>query len=77
MIGTDLTLVPSIIKKRKIHKVKTKKIKTVTIINWKEFYKNGGYSNENSDPLFYSKEIEEEYFVFENDPEYYDEDDQE
>ena len=58
----------------KQYKIKTK---TVTIINWKEFYKNGGYSNENSDPLFYSKEIEEEYFVFEDEPEYYDEDDQE
>jgi len=59
--------------------VKTKKINKVkTEINWKEFYQNGGYSNENSDPLFYGKEIEIEYFVDENDPEYYDdEDDQE
>lgn len=54
--------------------MKTKKTKTVTIINWKEFYKNGGYSNENSDPLFYSKEIEIEYFVDEYNSEYYDED---
>ncbi|MDY4790431.1 MAG: hypothetical protein SO179_07710 [Bacteroidales bacterium] len=58
--------------------MKTKKINKVkTEINWKEFYQNGGYSNENSDPLFYGKEIEIEYFVDENDPEYYDEDDQE
>ena len=59
--------------------MKTKKInKVITEINWKEFFQNGGYSNENSDPLFYSKEIEIEYFVDENDPEYYDdEDDQE
>ena len=59
--------------------MKTKKInKVITEINWKEFYQNGGYSNENSDPLFYSKEIEIEYFVDENDSEYYDdEDDQE
>lgn len=58
--------------------MKTKKINKVkTEINWKEFFQNGGYSNENSDPLFYGKEIEKEYFVDENDPEYYDEDDQE
>ena len=58
--------------------MKTKKINKVkTEINWKEFYQNGGYSNENSDPLSYSEEIEIEYFVDENDPEYYDEDDQE
>ncbi|MDY4789439.1 MAG: hypothetical protein SO179_02605 [Bacteroidales bacterium] len=58
--------------------MKTKKINKVkTVIDWKEFFQNGGYSNENSDPLFYGKEIEIEYFVDENDPEYYDEDDQE
>lgn len=56
--------------------LKTKKItKTITEINWKEFFQNGGYSNENSDPLSYSEEIEIEYFVDENDPEYYDDDD--
>ena len=56
---------------------KTKKItKVITEINWKEFYQNGGYSNENSDPLSYSEEIEVEYFVDENDPEYYDDDDE-
>lgn len=55
--------------------LKTKKItKVITEINWKEFYQNGGYSNENSDPLSYSEEIEIEYFVDENDPEYYDDD---
>lgn len=55
--------------------MKTKKINKVkTEINWKEFYQNGGYSNENSDPLFYSKEIEIEYFVDEYNSEYYDED---
>ena len=59
--------------------MKTKKINKVkTEINWKEFFQNGGYSNENSDPLFYSKEIEIEYFVDEYNSEYYDdEDDQE
>ncbi|HBN04392.1 MAG TPA: hypothetical protein DD434_01195 [Bacteroidales bacterium] len=59
--------------------MKTKKINKVkTVIDWKQFFQNGGYSNENSDPLFYSKEVEIEYFVDENDPEYYDdEDDQE
>ena len=52
--------------------------KVETVIDWKQFYQNGGYSNENSDPLSYSEEIEIEYFVDENDPEYYDdEDDQE
>lgn len=59
--------------------MKTKKINKVkTVIDWKQFFQNGGYSNENSDPLFYGKEVEIEYFVDENDPEYYDdEDDQE
>lgn len=61
--------------------LKMKKItKTKTEINWKAFYQNGGYSNENSNPQSYSEEIEVEYFVDENNPEYYydeDEDDQE
>lgn len=56
----------------------TKKItKVITEINWKEFYQNGGYSNENSDPLSYSEEVEIEYYVDENDPEYYDDEDEE
>ena len=55
--------------------MKTKKINKVkTVIDWKQFFQNGGYSNENSDPLFYSKEIEIEYFVFEDEPEYYEDD---
>ncbi|MDD4739713.1 MAG: hypothetical protein PHG98_07175 [Bacteroidales bacterium] len=58
--------------------MKTKKINKVkTVIDWKQFFQNGGYSNENSDPLFYSKEVEIEYFVDEYNSEYYDEDDQE
>lgn len=58
--------------------MKTKKINKVkTEINWKEFFQNGGYSNENSDPLFYSKEVEIEYFVDEYNSEYYDDEDQE
>lgn len=66
-------------KKQEQKQLKTKKmVKIETEINWDKFFKNGGYSNENSDPLSYSEEIEIEYYVDENDPEYYDdEDDQE
>lgn len=68
-------------KKQEQKKLKTKRItKIETVINWKEFFKYGGYSNENSDPESYGEEIEVEYYVDENDPEYYydneDEDDQ-
>ena len=38
-------------------------VKIETEINWDKFFKNGGYSNENSDPLSYSEEIEIEYYV--------------
>ena len=59
--------------KQEQKQLKMKKItQTKTEINWKAFYQNGGYSNENTDPQSYREEIEVEYFVDENDPEYYD-----